>query len=243
MPCPPSLDERLSGVRGGGIQKREMLHVAGSRLRFVVIGALAPSASTGSFPASPTKPPLNVAQRWTKPNADIVPSYLAGINRERLLIPNQFRSPTNLFDVSCVSFPDFISATSQAGVTTADLGARMSGRMVSQPRLEVNDWAGRGYAWTTLTEPFEPIAGQMLLHMGGAVEGSRCSLPTAFDCDLHDALARCVACDIGTVMQPEPAHHVVAVSFDRLRAQVQLLRDLFTGLAQRDQLQHFTLSR
>jgi hypothetical protein len=113
----------------------------------------------------------NVVQAWTKPNPGTVPKYLAGIEQERLVIL-KLDTPTDLFKVSRVPFDDFLAATSEVGVTTADLGTNMSGRMVSQPHMKANDWAGRDYAWTTLADPFKPVAGQMLLHMAGVVGGN-----------------------------------------------------------------------
>ena len=56
-------------------------------------------------------------------------------------------------------------------VTTHDLGIRMQGRLVSQPRLEVNDWQGRPYHWTTLAIPFDPGRGQRAFSLEGRIEG------------------------------------------------------------------------
>jgi hypothetical protein len=112
---------------------------------------------------------LEPAQRGTTATLS---NYLVEARRERLFIPVTLDRPRNLFDISQFIFNDFARATSTVGVTTIDLGTRMRGNMVSQPRLEANDWAERGCGWTTLTGPFEPIPGQQILHMAGTVEGN-----------------------------------------------------------------------
>jgi hypothetical protein len=112
----------------------------------------------------------NVVQGWTKPDRYALPRYLSGIEHEKLVI-SKLDAPTDLLKISRVYFDDFAARTSRVGVTTADLGTNISGRMASQPNMATNDWAGRGYAWTTLTAPFKPFAGQMLLHMAGVIEG------------------------------------------------------------------------
>jgi hypothetical protein len=48
----------------------------------------------------------------------------------------------------------------------------MQGQLVSQPRLEVNDWQGRPYRWTTLAAPFDPGRGQRAFVLEGRIEGS-----------------------------------------------------------------------
>ena len=70
-----------------------------------------------------------------------------------------------MFDVFKLTFSDLTTATVPVGVTTSNLGARMVGRMVSQPKLEVNDWDGRGFCWMTLTAPFKPAPGAQILHI------------------------------------------------------------------------------
>ena len=100
-----------------------------------------------------------------------VARYLAGLNLEQIwvspLLPGQGRA---LFDVS-----DHLRTGGQSNVVpsvpTRDLGIRMQGRLVSQPRLEVNDWQGRPYRWTTLAVPFDPGQGQRAFSLEGHIEG------------------------------------------------------------------------
>ncbi len=100
-----------------------------------------------------------------------VACYLAGLNLEQIwvapLLPGQGRA---LFDVS-----DHLRLDGQSNaapsVTTRDLGFRMQGQLVSQPRLEVNDWQGRPYRWTTLVAPFDPGRGQRAFSLEGRMEG------------------------------------------------------------------------
>jgi hypothetical protein len=48
----------------------------------------------------------------------------------------------------------------------------MQAQLVSQPRLEINDWRGRPYRWTTLAAPFEPGRGQRAFSLEGRLEGT-----------------------------------------------------------------------
>jgi hypothetical protein len=83
-----------------------------------------------------------------------------------------FKEAVNLFDISEVRYRDFDIVETGIGVTTKDLGSVMQGRMVSQPRLDVNDWEERGYRWTTLTAPYSPGSGGKVLHIEGLVDGN-----------------------------------------------------------------------
>jgi uncharacterized membrane protein YhaH (DUF805 family) len=69
-------------------------------------------------------------------------------------------------------FPDIVAGSERTGVTTRDLGTPRRGLLFSQPRLEENDWAGRGIRWATLTRPFRPPPGRMVLRMDGELSGS-----------------------------------------------------------------------
>ncbi|MDP2990004.1 MAG: hypothetical protein Q8O57_05510, partial [Kiritimatiellota bacterium] len=118
----------------------------------------APRAMT----AYPLREPTDPAQ---------VARCLAGLNLERIWVtplwPVQGRT---LFDVS-----DHLRTGGQSNVapsvTTRDLGLRMQGRLISQPQLEVNDWQGRPYRWTTLAAPFDPGRGQRAFSLEGQIEG------------------------------------------------------------------------
>ncbi len=58
------------------------------------------------------------------------------------------------------------------GVTTRDLGVLQSKDLVvSLPRVEENDWAGRGWRWATLVTPFQPVAGRLIVALGGQLDG------------------------------------------------------------------------
>lgn len=59
-----------------------------------------------------------------------------------------------------------------AGVTARDLGALQSkDAIVSLPRVEVNDWAGRDWRWATLVTPFTPVGGDLLVTLSGELSG------------------------------------------------------------------------
>ena len=79
--------------------------------------------------------------------------------------------PLSLYDISRIEFPDFEGSGRTVGVTTENLGLRVKGRMISQPYLERNDWAGRGFRWATLTSPFSPAHGRQILHIEGKMDG------------------------------------------------------------------------
>lgn len=80
--------------------------------------------------------------------------------------------PIPLFDLSRYVFEDVRPTKGRRSITTEDLGAREKDGVLSQPRLEANDWSGRDLRWTTLTAPFPPRAGPYLLHIGGRLEGT-----------------------------------------------------------------------
>jgi len=52
-------------------------------------------------------------------------------------------------------------------VTAEDLGVPYRGRWISQPRLEVNDWAGRGYRWAIIVRPFSVSRGEFACRIRG----------------------------------------------------------------------------
>ena len=52
-------------------------------------------------------------------------------------------------------------------VTAEDLGVPYRGRWISQPCLEVNDWAGRGYRWAILVRPFSLPRGEFACRIRG----------------------------------------------------------------------------
>jgi hypothetical protein len=55
-------------------------------------------------------------------------------------------------------------------VTTRDLGAPRVKGVLSEPRIEINDWAGRDIRWATLFAPFAPDPGSYLLELGAEVK-------------------------------------------------------------------------
>lgn len=77
-------------------------------------------------------------------------------------------SPRNLFELSDRFRGDEGGAPD---VTTRDLGAAVPGGVVSQPRLEVNDWNHRDYRWVTLTKPFAARPGSHAFRLQGRVSG------------------------------------------------------------------------
>ncbi len=97
--------------------------------------------------------------------------YLGRIRRGDLRLAADVSEPINLYDISRYEFKDFKYAQAEVGVTTQDLGTRVKGRMISQPRLDRNDWQGRVLCWATLTRPFPPIRGDQILHIEGRLEG------------------------------------------------------------------------
>jgi hypothetical protein len=56
-------------------------------------------------------------------------------------------------------------------LTTERSGDVHEGLYISAPRLPVNDWAGRGYRWATLAEPFSTGKGTRALHLVGELTG------------------------------------------------------------------------
>ena len=57
------------------------------------------------------------------------------------------------------------------GATTRDLGTLSVGRLISQPRIDVNDWSGHGYRWVTMVPPFETPPGPYVCRIRGRIEG------------------------------------------------------------------------
>jgi hypothetical protein len=72
----------------------------------------------------------------------------------------------DLFQVS-----DRLSRLKIPSVTTEDLGVPYRGRWVSQPRIDINDWAGRGYRWVTLVRPFPASRGEYACRIKGRIIG------------------------------------------------------------------------
>lgn len=97
--------------------------------------------------------------------------YLARIRRGVLRVEADVSEPVNLYDISKYEFKDFKYAQADVGVTTQDLGVPVKGRMISQPRVDRNDWKDRALRWATLTRPFPPIRGDQVLHIEGRMEG------------------------------------------------------------------------
>lgn len=79
--------------------------------------------------------------------------------------------PQDLFSFTTESLAGPVTDEYGLAVTTDDLGVREKNRVYSQPRMESNDWADRGYRWTTLADPFTPPSGNMLLGIHGQMEG------------------------------------------------------------------------
>lgn len=73
--------------------------------------------------------------------------------------------------VPLLEFSDLFSKDTAASVCGADLGQRLVGSLISQPRVEVNDWKGRGYRWCTIVAPFRGGRGRRLLWLLGRTAG------------------------------------------------------------------------
>jgi hypothetical protein len=59
----------------------------------------------------------------------------------------------------------------QLVITTRDLGKSRVRNVLSEPRIEINDWAGRDIRWVTLADPFTPSRGSYILELGANVNG------------------------------------------------------------------------
>ncbi len=57
-------------------------------------------------------------------------------------------------------------------VTTEKLGSMHADGVISQPRVEVNDWNERDLRWVTLHPPFRPGAGLFAFKIAGSVSGA-----------------------------------------------------------------------
>ncbi|MEM4725102.1 MAG: hypothetical protein QXP01_08840, partial [Candidatus Hadarchaeum sp.] len=63
------------------------------------------------------------------------------------------------------------------GLTTRDLGAVSTNGVISQVRLENNDWLGRPFSWATIVPPFRSKKGWCAIEIEGELVGNaRCSL-------------------------------------------------------------------
>lgn len=114
-----------------------------------------------------------LAKQAEPDDADIVASELLKLDLDRaLVIRRQASRAVPLFEVSRHVFRDVRNPQRRPIVTTQDLGSRRVDQMLSQPRIEVNDWADRGFRWTTLTAPIDPPRGRKLIHVGGRIEGA-----------------------------------------------------------------------
>ena len=94
------------------------------------------------------------------------------LDRAMVISRNSSSRPEPLLQVSRVVFRDTQNPERRTRITSRDLGLRRVGALISQPRLEPNDWAGRGFRWTTLTAPFSPKRGLTLIHIEGRIEGT-----------------------------------------------------------------------
>ena len=97
---------------------------------------------------------------------------LAMIELDRTTFHDRMRSPepAPLLNVSN-RFPPGVGTNRFASITTDDLGARAVATLISQPRLERNDWSGRPFAWSTLVQTFGTGRGCRLLRVTGRREG------------------------------------------------------------------------
>ncbi len=77
------------------------------------------------------------------------------------------RAPVSILDVS-----DRFSRLKPPNVTTGDPGLCAPGTVVSQARVGINDWQGRGYRWVTLVRPFHAGPGPYVCRLRGQVEGT-----------------------------------------------------------------------
>lgn len=94
---------------------------------------------------------------------------LSSLDLDRIYVSGDIEQSTSLFSISKYVFP---GVKNKLSVTTKNLGVRCKNGVLSQPRLEDNDWAGRGYRWTTLTRPFKPTHGNKILHISGYLSGN-----------------------------------------------------------------------
>ncbi|MDP8218344.1 MAG: hypothetical protein P9M03_06440 [Candidatus Theseobacter exili] len=69
------------------------------------------------------------------------------------------------------SFSNKFHSSKIASVTTEKLDSVVKDTLVSQPLIEVNDWADRPYKWTTLVKPFYGGKGLRLFCLRGLLEG------------------------------------------------------------------------
>jgi hypothetical protein len=138
----------------------------------------------------------------------LLPRYLSGAELRRASVTTTLSEPTPLASIARMTYRDFDRVNFKIGITTEDIGRRQYEGMICQPRLESNDWEGRGYGWTTLTDPrFDrPRSGWRLLHIEADVigtiapvlavrEGSRllmeCPVPVTNGVINHDFAFRC----------------------------------------------------
>lgn len=92
----------------------------------------------------------------------------AGFARVRL----EFRGPhPPLDELLRVPYHGLGSGEQRLTVTTRDLGAPRSGMFLSQPRIEANDWDGRGFRWATLVKPHRPVPGRQIIRLAGRLKG------------------------------------------------------------------------
>jgi hypothetical protein len=106
-------------------------------------------------------------------DADIVAAELLKLDLDQASVSRLNATNTlPLFQVSRHVFRDVRNPQRRPIVTTQDLGVRRVDQTLSQPRMEVNDWADRGFRWTTLTTPVDPPRGGKLIHVGGRIEGT-----------------------------------------------------------------------
>lgn len=142
--------------------------IALGRRRWVAVAAALATAGAAAG--------AHMALERGRPHATLTPAEIAGLLAKSDLDRSSFTRPTSaepmlLLDAAN-SFPPGDGDGRFASLTTADLGVRARGALVSQPRIESNDWAGRPLPWCTLVQPFGAGRGWRLLRIRGQLEGA-----------------------------------------------------------------------
>lgn len=104
--------------------------------------------------------------------ADVLARHLPRTGDAKPVIQVPGATGDTLLRILRVPFAGTVRGRDRVGVTTRDLGVPRDNMILSQPRMDSNDWAGRGYRWATLNRPAPPQAGPQLLHIDGAVDGA-----------------------------------------------------------------------
>lgn len=121
-----------------------LLLVLDSRRRWLATAVLAATLAAAGWATVRNVPPVTGDPRTNASRLAALDSLLA----RAAVTASGCATRRALFDV-CNAYP----GQDVSGVTTEDLGMRRKGGVVSQPRVDQNDWAGRTLRWTTLAPP------------------------------------------------------------------------------------------